>query len=102
MSSNITWTIGDTLPKVEAVLKDRNGPVNLTGALVRFVSNMGVNAAATVVTPASGAVEFTPTGITLKSGLWTARFVVTFGNGSVLSFPNSDPYLYLEVVNQDA
>lgn len=98
MNSIIHWTIGDSLPKVEATLKDRNGVVNLTGASVRFVSNMGIDDAAVIVDAAGGRVEYTPLPDDVKVGRWLARFVVDFpGANNVLSFPNSDPYLIVEV-----
>jgi hypothetical protein len=98
--TNIEMTKGDTLPVVTATLRDRSGVVNLTNATVRFVSTMGIDQACTVTNAAGGIVTWTPTGLTLKAGSWISRFVVTFQSGAILSFPNAEPYLFLQVYDQ--
>jgi hypothetical protein len=98
--TDIQFTIGDTLPKIEATLQDRNGAVNLTSATVRFVSPMGIDEPCTIVSAVNGQVEVVLDNVTFIAGTWTARFVVTFADDSVLSFPNSDPFLYMEIFDQ--
>lgn len=99
--TDIQFTIGDTLPKIEATLQDRNGAVDLTtAASVRFKSPMGIDEPCTIVSAVNGQVEVVLDNVAFIAGTWTARFVVTFADDSVLSFPNSDPFLYMEIFDQ--
>lgn len=100
--TDIQFTIGDTLPKIEATLQDRNGAVNLTNATVRFVSPMGIDEPCVITSAVDGEVEVVLDDVTFIAGTWTARFVVTFADQSVLSFPNAEPFLLMEIFDQGA
>ena len=95
--NKIYWTLGDTTP-FTATLKDANGAVNLAGASVRFLSTMGdLDSEADIVDAAAGQVSFTPVDGDLVAGSFVARFVVTFPDGQVTSFPNAEPYIPVTV-----
>lgn len=91
---------GDTSPTWTDSLVDATGAtVNLTGASVQFVmrtltaSTPTTNAAATIVTPATGQVSYTPTATdTALAGHYMGSWVVTFSGGAVSTFP-VDGYL---------
>lgn len=90
----------DTKP-IEAVLKDRNGRVDLTGASVKFLmqdlsGNQIVDAAATVTDASSGEVEyeFDPTE-TDEDGEFEGEFEVTTSGGIVKTFPHDG---YIDIV----
>ena len=97
---------GDTKPIISTTFIDQTGAaVNLSGATVQFVmraitaNNPSTNAAATVVTPASGTISYTwTTQDTAIAGSYMANFVATFGDGSVLTFPSDG---YLEVLVEE-
>lgn len=86
----------DTSPQLEAVLSDASGTaINLGFASVRFhMRRTGaavvIDAAATVVTAAAGLVRYSWTaGDTDTAGSYQAEFEVTYGDGSIETFPNS-------------
>lgn len=87
----------DTKPDLTATLLDAAGvAVNLTGATVEFAmkknggSSTKVSAAATLVTPSAGTVKYVwQSADTDTPGDYNAEFEVTFGDGTVLTFPNS-------------
>lgn len=87
---------GDRLPEIQSTLTDTAGAaVNLTGLAVKFhmrpVNGAGakVDAAATLVTPASGIVKYTwVTADTDTAGSYWAEWEVTFGDGRTQTFPN--------------
>lgn len=88
----------DTSPVVSAVLKDSNGAVkDLTAASVRFhmkayqADSTKVDAAGTVVgDPTEGVVKYVwQAGDTDTVGTYNAEFEVTYGDGSVETFPNT-------------
>lgn len=95
---------GDTSPAVAATLSVESGdPIDLTGVSdageVRFqmapVGRTGrevtVDAPATVVDAATGAVEYNwQPGDIASSGTYYAVFRVTYPDGTVESFPNDD------------
>ena len=94
------WAKGDTAPAISEQLFDGNNvAVDLTGATVRFegrfmdsasVSQL-IDQAATVVTPATGIVSYTPVaGDTDTSGDLLVRWKVTFQGGAIEHFPNSN------------
>ena len=100
----------DTTPAIKATLKDGDGTViNLTDASVRFhMRKVGgetsvVDSAATVVSPAtSGIVQYSWIGAdTVNTGLYSAEFEITYGNGKIETFPNSD-YIRVEIVDDIA
>lgn len=86
----------DTSPELEAALSDATGTaINLNGASVRFHMRRAggpvvVDAAATIVTAAAGLVRYVWTaGNTNTAGSYQAEFEVTYGDGSIETFPNS-------------
>ena len=99
----------DTSPKMLATLQDASGvAVNLTGASVRFhlrtldgLSTV-VDAAATIVTAASGIVRYTwGAPDTATAGSYQAEFEVTYADASVETFPN-DGYISVEILDDIA
>ena len=102
---NFTIKQTNTSPILGAQLKDANSdPVDLTGATVVF--NMAdindrvvVNGAACTVTDEeNGRVQYEwQTGDTARNGIYHGEFKVTYSDGSIESFPNSE-YLSINVV----
>lgn len=91
---------GDLKPSVLATLKYSDGTiVNLTGCTAKFHMKKGttvkVNAAATILTPATnGQVRYdwtgTDTTVTLDADgyvVYEAEFEITFADGNVMTFP---------------
>lgn len=100
----------DTKPAIRATLKDGDGTViNLTDATVRFhmraigSSTNTVDAAATVVSPATGGVvQYSwAADDTDTIGTYQAEFEVTYGDLSVETFPNTG-YIVVEIVDDIA
>lgn len=99
----------DTGPAMLATLQDANGnAINLTGASVRFhMRSVGggnpiVDAAATVVTAASGIVRYNwAAADTDTIGTYQAEFEVTYADASIESFPN-DGYIAVQIVDDIA
>ena len=100
----------DTTPALKATLKDGDGTViNLTDATVKFhmrkvgASTSVVDAAAAVVSPAtSGIVQYSWSGSdTTNTGLYSAEFEITYGDGKIETFPNSS-YIRVEIVDDIA
>lgn len=94
-----TFTIkrGDTLPKISAVLSDKDGPVDLTGASVRLIVPPIVDASATIVDADAGSVEYQwQAGDTETRGVYKAEFQVTFPSGDILTFPN-DGFITVQI-----
>lgn len=64
MTAPLLFHVGNRLPKITETITSGGSPVDLTGATVRFKmrpvgsSTLKVDAAATVTTPAAGAVEY--------------------------------------------
>ena len=97
----------DTNPALKATLKDGDGTViNLTDASVRFhmrkidSTTSVVDAAASVVSPAtSGIVQYAWSGSdTASAGMYSAEFEITYGDGKIETFPNSD-YIRVEILD---
>lgn len=88
--SDISLTVGDTLPSVNAILLDStNSPFNLTGATVEFVVHkMGsqekvIDSPAEISDAAEGEVTYEwSSGDTSKSGYFEGKFRVTFAASS--------------------
>lgn len=95
---------GDTLPVLSDTLTYSNGSaVNLTGASVNFImraltaSATTTNAAATIVTPASGTVQYTFTATdSATAGTYMANWFVTFSGGTTMTFP-TDGYISVNI-----
>ncbi len=91
---------GDRLPKLRATLLDGDGAaINLTGGSVQFRMRpraggaLKVNAAATIVTPASGIVEYSWAALDVDTeGVFDAEFAVTLA-GLVQTVPASGTVL---------
>lgn len=93
---------GDTLPYLVATLSDDSGPVDLTGATVKFVLRQSRTRCATgepalllkkdavVADPASGVVRYEwASGDTDTAGQFDGEFEVTFPSGGRWTFPSS-------------
>lgn len=86
---------GDTLPLLTDTIVDSTGAVvNLTGGSVRFVARgltavgPAINAAATIVTPASGTVSYTLTATdTANAGSYLVEWHYTLSGGQTGTFP---------------
>lgn len=96
------WYSGDTSPAIsEQLLDGLGGPVDLGGATVRFVgsfpfaadSAQAIDGLATIVGDATnGVVSYAPAaGDTDTSGDLMVRWKVSFADGAIERFPNSDP-----------
>ncbi len=96
----------DTSPAMLATLQDAEGnAVNLTGATVRFHmrsvggGNPVVDAAATVVTAASGIVRYNWVAADTDTvGTYQAEFEVTYADASIETFPN-DGYIVVQIID---
>lgn len=94
----------DTSPAMLATLQDANSTaIDLTSADVRFhMRTIGgtsavVDAAAVIVTAASGLVRYDwQAADTASIGSYQAEFEVTYSDGSVETFPN-DGYIRVEI-----
>lgn len=86
-AADINMTEGQRLPLIEAILKDRNGPINLTGCTVRFLmmrNGIAVNATqdGTVVDATEGHVSYAPAAAdTDEVGWHEAQWEITVTNG---------------------
>jgi hypothetical protein len=86
---------GDTLPTFTATIVDGSGnAVNLTGGTVTFVARLltatspSINAAATIVTPATGSVSYTPTATdTSVAGQYMVEWHYTLAGGAKGTYP---------------
>ena len=80
----------DTSPAVEYELSTDDGPVNLTGATVRFYMGSIVDANATVLSATDGIVSYPwAIGDTASYGFFNAEFEVTYSDGTKETFPNN-------------
>lgn len=99
----------DTSPAMLATLQDADGnAINLTGASVRFhmrtigSSQTTVDAAATVVTAASGIVRYAwDAADTATVGSYQAEFEVTYSDASIETFPN-DGFIRVKITDDVA
>lgn len=99
---------GDTNPKIEAVLSDSLGPVDLTGATVTIRMSIEggtdtlLEETATIQSPATdGGVEYQwQTGDTDTIGTHIVEWKVVFADSSISTFPRGDSPIFNEVVIQ--
>jgi hypothetical protein len=103
--ADYTIKAGDAGAAIGAVLADASGPVDLSGASVRFVmadaqtGAVKVAAAATITDAAAGAVSHTWAAADLDTaGSYLAEFEVTFGSGEIATFPSAG-WITIEVVD---
>jgi 5-hydroxyisourate hydrolase-like protein (transthyretin family) len=87
----------DTSPSVTATLTDANNvAVNISGATVKMhmedvEGNLKVNATMTVTDGVNGVVQYDwVTGDTDTAGTYYVEFQVTYNDGGVETFPNSN------------
>jgi len=97
----------DTSPAMLVTLQDGSGTaVDLSGASVRFHmytqdrSTEVVDAAANLVTPASGVVRYDwDAADTITSGTFIAEFEVTYADSTVETFPNLN-YIKVQITKE--
>lgn len=94
---NFTIKRNDTRSGLKATLLDANGAaVNLTGAKVKFIMakldrTAKVNRTAEILNAAAGQVRHVfQVGDTDTPGMFAGEFEVTYPDGGVESFPNTD------------
>lgn len=106
MAADFVIKQNDTTPAITSTLKDADGgPVNLTGATVRFIMRRKgagtpkVDGEATIGSPATaGGVSYAwDAADTDTAGRYDAEFEVTFAGGAKQTFPNSE-HLWIDVV----
>jgi len=105
--ANFQLKRGDTVPALRRTLLNAiDDPVDLTNADVSFHmrqkgrDDAAVDAAATVVNASGGEVEYRwEDGDTDEAGVFLAEFEVTYADGSVETFPNTDNILIR--INED-
>ena len=96
----------DTAPSIRATLKDGDDDaIDLTGAEVRFhMRSIGgtsakVDSAATVVTAASGIVQYDWVAADTDTvGTYQAEFEVTYSDTRIETFPNNG-YIVVEITD---
>lgn len=104
--ANVDLTISQngTSPALAETITDQNGnALNLTGATVTFImrqlssSTPTVNAAATVVSPSAGTVQYNwATTDTATPGIYMAQFHCVLSGGAIYDWPNQG-FLMIEV-----
>jgi len=103
---------GDTMPRIETILSDADGPVDLTGCTVKFrmsiagAGNPLLNGDAVVVTPQTGddkgRVYYEwQAGETDTTGEHQAEWRVTYDGGGKATFPRGSGELFNKVVIQE-
>lgn len=93
----------DTAPAIQATLKDADGNVvDLTGATVRFHMRASddttkVDAAASITSPPTGGIVSYGwvAADTDTEGRYRAEFEVTYSDGTIETFPNSEYIIVL-------
>ncbi len=103
MPAATDWTEGQTAPETyalqEATSSGALAAVDLSGLTVELVLKDKTGTAVTttgdvaIVTAASGTVKYTPdsTDLASASSPYTARFKVTYGDGSIRFYPQGAP-----------
>ena len=99
----------DTSPIIQATLTDSSdAAVDLTGASIRFhmrkyrASSTKVSAAAVIVDEDAGTVKYVwQAADTNTAGSYQAEFQVTFSDGTIETFPNTD-FIQVDIVDDIA
>lgn len=98
--SDFEMKVGDTLPYLDATLNDANGPVDLTGAIIRVVmeSSGGVEiinqtstgSLVSILSSTGGQVRYAwqPNDLA-RAGNYALEWEAIFGTGAQIRFPNS-------------
>lgn len=99
----LTLKRNDTKDNIKATLSNESGPVDLTGASVRFLmSRQGVvkvDKPALIQDAVNGLVWVVfEQGDTSDSGNFNAEFEVTFSDGRIETFPN-DGYIMIQIIS---
>jgi transcriptional/translational regulatory protein YebC/TACO1 len=99
----ITIKRNDTRDAIKATLSNESGPVNLTGATVRFLmsrrGSIKVNRQAQIQDTVAGIVWMVfEQGDTDEQGLFQAEFEVSFSDGRIETFP-SDGFILIDIIN---
>jgi transcriptional/translational regulatory protein YebC/TACO1 len=99
--ADLTLKQNDTRGAIKATLSNESGPVDLTGATVRFlmskVGKLKVNKQAIIQDAINGSVLVVFERVdTDESGLYQGEFEVTYSDSSVETFPN-DGYVLIEI-----
>lgn len=99
--ADLTLKRNDTRSAIKATLSNESGPVDLTGATVRFlmskIGKLKVNKQSIIQDALSGIVLVVfDNGDTNESGLFQGEFEITYSDSSVETFPN-DGYVLIEI-----
>lgn len=99
--ADVTLKRNDTKDNIKATLSNESGPVDLTGATVRFLMSkrgtVKVDRTADIKDAVNGVVWIVfEQGDTDETGLYQAEFEVTFSDARIETFPN-DSYILIEI-----
>jgi hypothetical protein len=99
----ITIKRNDTRDAIKATLSNESGPVDLTGATVRFLMSKGstvkVDRQAEIQDALNGIVWMVfDQGDTDETGTFKAEFEVTFSDARIETFPN-DSFILINIIN---
>jgi transcriptional/translational regulatory protein YebC/TACO1 len=99
----VTIKRNDTKDNIKATLSNESGPVDLTGATVRFLMSkrgiVKVDRQAQIQDAVNGIVWMVfEQGDTDESGSFQAEFEVTFPDARVETFPN-DSFILINIIN---
>jgi transcriptional/translational regulatory protein YebC/TACO1 len=101
----VTVTIkrNDTKDNIKATLSNESGPIDLTGATVRFLMSqrgtVKVDRPAQIQDAVNGIVWMVfDQGDTDQSGSFQAEFEVTFSDARIETFPN-DSFILINIIN---
>jgi transcriptional/translational regulatory protein YebC/TACO1 len=99
----ITLKKNDTKDNIKATLSNESGPVELTGATVRFLMSkrgtIKVDRQAQIQDAVNGVVWMVfEQGDTNETGLFQAEFEVTFPDARIETFPN-DSFILIDIIN---
>lgn len=99
----ITIKRNDTRDAIKATLSNESGPVDLTGATVRFLMSKGstvkVDRQAEIQDAVNGIVWMVfDQGDTDETGTFKAEFEVTFSDARIETFPN-DSFILINIIN---